>query len=162
MQFLLPVCIALSAAIAQDSGTPSANLKGLEAVAIQIDLFPDEASRAKIDIAQITATLRRDIEGRLKSHRIRVEPKSSRNTLLKVSARLLAVPNDPVTAITGDLEILERVVLVRDPNGTATAIVWAALNQAVAGPKRIPDIIRLMVSDLVDNFIGAHSAANGR
>jgi hypothetical protein len=152
----------MTAAVAQESGTPSANLKGLDAISIQIELLPDEASRGKIDIEQITSTLRRDIEGRLKAHQIRSEPKGPRTAVLRLTARLLAVPNEPITAITGDLEIMDRVVLVRDPNGTTTALIWAALNQAVAGPKRIPDIIRLMVTDLVDNFISAHSSANGR
>lgn len=166
---LLVPGLVLMLAVPLDAQRPeqalARNLLNLESVVIRCEILADAGGSGSLDTSALASRIQSDAESRVRGANLRaLTPKEAGETTpsLRITLRVLTVPGEKLMAVAGDIELLERAVLVRAPDTPTYAFSWGASTQAVAGEKRLGDVMRLMASDLIDNFIASYRAANRR
>jgi len=159
---LYAACIALccfSTTIAYaDSEIERASLRGLKGVSVLIDEMSSPAAKgAGLD----EVTFRTDVELKLRLAGIRVLTKSevlSEPGRPQLHIRIVATGT---LAFSIDCELIQDVLLNRDPKFSIPAPTWARAEVGNAsGAKAFAQYARDGVKDLTDQFINAYLAVN--
>ena len=135
-------------------------LAGLTGIYVLVEHLSDEAQRDGLDTTQI----RTDVELKLRQAGISVLTQqewlaTAAAPYLYVNVQVIKNPAH-VYAFSADVELRQRVTLVRNPSTLILAPTWSATGIiGTAGSQRLASV-REDVRDLTDQFINAYLAAN--
>ena len=137
-----------------------ATLVGLTGVYVLVENIPDEAQRDGLDTTQI----RTDVELKLRQAGITV---LTRQEWLSTAAAPYLYVNVQaiksranVYAFSANVELLQRVTLVRNPAMSIPATTWSATGIIGGVGSQKVGSVREHVRDRTDQFINAYLAAN--
>ncbi len=143
-----------------DNESTRNTLAGLTGMYVLVEHIPDEAERDGLDTTQI----RTDVELKLRQAGITVL--TQQEWLSTAAAPYLyvnvqAIKNRAnVYAFSADVELRQRVTLVRNPGMSILATTWSATGIiGTVGSQKL-GAVREDVRDLTDQFINAYLAAN--